>query len=53
MRTLIALLCAWLAGSIAWWLGHFAGLIVAVILGAIASAFGWYAGQRWFDENLK
>jgi hypothetical protein len=53
MRTIIAWLCAWAAGSLGWWLGQHLGLVAAVILGGVAGAAGLYAGQRWFDQNLK
>lgn len=53
MRGLIGWLAAFLAGSAGWWLGAKAGPAAAVVVGAIATGVGLYAGYRWFDRNLK
>ena len=53
MRGLIGWMSAFLAGSAGWWLGAKVGLGSAVVLGAVASGVGLYAGNRWFDQNLK
>ncbi len=53
MRTLIGWLTAFIAGSAGWWLGSKVGLGTAVVLGAVATGVGLYAGYRWFDQNLK
>jgi hypothetical protein len=53
VRGLIGWMGAFLAGSAGWWLGAKVGLGTAVVLGAVASGVGLYAGNRWFDQNLK
>lgn len=53
MRALIGWLAAFLAGSLGWWLGAKIGLGAAVVLSAMASGAGLYAGFRWFDNNLR
>ena len=53
MRGLIGWTSAFLAGSAGWWLGAKVGLGTAVVLSAVASGFGLFAGNRWFDQNLK
>jgi hypothetical protein len=53
MRGLIGWLAAFLAGSAGWWLGAKVGLGTALVLGAVTSGVGMYAGYRWFDSNLK
>ena len=53
MRAVIGWMGAFLAGSAGWWLGAKVGLGTAVVLGAVASGVGLYAGNRWFDQNLK
>ncbi len=50
---MIAWLSAWAAGTFGWWLGHYVGLITAVVFSAVAGGAGLYAGHRWFDQNLK
>jgi hypothetical protein len=52
MRTIIGWLAAFVGGSVGWWLGQHVGLGAAVILGAVGSGVGLYAGYRWFDDNL-
>ena len=42
-----------IAGGAGWWLGAKVGLGTAVVLGAVATGVGLYAGYRWFDQNLK
>lgn len=53
VRGVIGWMGAFLAGSAGWWLGAKVGLGTAVVLSAVASGFGLYAGNRWFDQNLK
>ena len=53
VRGLIGWMSAFLAGSAGWWLGAKVGLGTAVVLSAVASGVGLYAGNRWFDQNLK
>jgi hypothetical protein len=53
MRALIGWLTAFIAGSAGWWLGAKVGPGTAVVLGAVATGVGLYAGYRWFDQNLK
>ncbi len=53
MRTLIGWLTASICGAVGWWLGARIGLISAVIVSALTSAAGLYAGFRWFDRNLR
>ena len=53
VRGVIGWMGAFLAGSAGWWLGAKVGLGAAVVLGAVASGAGLYAGNRWFDQNLK
>jgi uncharacterized protein YcfJ len=53
VRRLIGWMGALLAGSAGWWLGAKVGPGTAVVLGAVASGAGLYAGNRWFDQNLK
>jgi hypothetical protein len=52
MRTIIGWLSATIAGGVGWWLGAFVGLVVAMIVSAIAGGVGLYYGYRWFDRNL-
>lgn len=53
MRALIGWLSALMAGSAGWWLGAKVGFGTAVMLSAVTSGIGMYAGYRWFDANLK
>jgi hypothetical protein len=53
MRTLIGWLSASIAGSAGWWLGSKVDLGAAIVLGAVATGVGLYAGYRWFDQRLK
>ena len=53
MRGPIDWLVAAIAGSAGWWLGAKVGLGTAVVLGAVSTGVGLYAGYRWFDQNLK
>jgi hypothetical protein len=53
MRTILGWGSASICGAIGWWLGRHIGVVVAVILSAIASGTGLYYGYRWFDQNLK
>lgn len=53
MRSLIGWLAASVAGWFGWWLGAKLGLGAAVVLAAVATGVGLYAGFRWFDNNLK
>jgi hypothetical protein len=52
VRTIIAWLAAFIAGSAGWWLGAHVGLWSAVVLSAVGTGAGLYAGYRWFDDNL-
>ena len=52
MRGIIGWLLAFIAGSAGWWLGQKVGLGTAVVLGAVGTGGGLYAGHRWFDDNL-
>ena len=53
MRSLIGWLAACLLGSLGWWLGAKVGPGTGLLLGAIASSAGLWAGYRWFDQNLR
>ncbi len=53
VRGVIGWLSSFVAGATGWWLGAKVGLGTAVLLGAVASGVGLYAGYRWFDQNLK
>ncbi|MFO1394006.1 MAG: hypothetical protein U1F09_09630 [Steroidobacteraceae bacterium] len=53
MRGILGLLGASLAGWAGWWLGAKVGFTTAILLSAVASGVGMYAGYRWFDQNLK
>lgn len=53
VRTLIGWLGAFLLGSAGWWVGAKVGLGTGVLLGAVGSGGGLWAGYRWFDDNLK
>lgn len=53
MRTIIGWLAASVVGGVGWWLGSRLGLLTAVVLAAVGTGVGLYAGYRWFDENLK
>ena len=53
MRSLIGWLGAFVLGSAGWWLGRYIGIGTAMLLSAIGSGCGLWAGFRWFDENLK
>ena len=52
MRGIIGWLLAFIAGSAGWWLGQKVGLGTAVVLSAVGTGGGLYAGHRWFDDNL-
>ena len=52
MRAIIGWLAAFIVGSIGWWLGRKVGLGTAVVLSAVGTGFGLWAGYRWFDDNL-
>jgi hypothetical protein len=53
VRGVIGWMGAFLAGSAGWWLGAKVGFATAVMASVIASGVGLYAGNRWFDQNLK
>lgn len=53
MRSILGWLGAFLLGSVGWWLGAKVGFGTGVVLGAVGSGGGLWAGYRWFDENLK
>lgn len=53
MRGILGLLGASLTGWAGWWLGAKVGFTTAILLSAVASGVGMYAGYRWFDQNLK
>lgn len=52
MRTLIGWLTALVCGAVGWWLGMRVGVGTGVILSAVGSGAGLWAGYRWFDQNL-
>jgi hypothetical protein len=52
MRAIIGWLLALMVGSAGWWLGQKVGFATAVILSAVGTGVGLYAGYRWFDDNL-
>ena len=52
MRKILGLTGALVFSSIAWWLGEKIHFVVAILLSAMAAAYGFYLGQRWYDENL-
>ena len=53
VRSLIGWLGAFLVGWVGWWLGAKIGPGTGMLLGAVGSGGGLWAGFRWFDENLK
>lgn len=53
MRGIIGWLGAFIVGWGGWWLGGHLGLAGAVVLSAIGTGLGLYAGYRWFDNNLR
>ena len=53
MRGIIGWLAASLAGYAGWWFGAKVGFGTAVMLSAVATGAGLYAGFQWFDRNLK
>jgi hypothetical protein len=53
MRGIIGWLAAFLAGYAGWWLGSKAGFATGVLLSAVTTGVGLYAGYRWFDRNLR
>jgi hypothetical protein len=53
MRAILGWGGAGICGWFGWWLGEHVGLATAVIPGAIGTGVGLYAGNRWFDENLR
>lgn len=53
MRAILGWGGAGICGGLGWWLGACLGLWAAVILGAVGSGVGLYAGNRWYDDNLR
>lgn len=53
MRTILGWLGASVIGSVGWWLGAKVGPATGMLLGALGSGGGLWAGFHWFDQNLK